>query len=280
MTPAPEPISATPFTNRALVAGALYAAPDRLAQRTTALHRAKASGADATDTIAALAADADPAPDVIIDVGCGRGTATVRLARQYPSAAILAVDQSPGLLTAVRDRLTAQHRRAALVAADFHHLPLPTASADLALASFCLYHSPQPEHALAEIARCVRPGGWIIATTKSADSYHDIDTLIATSGLDPDANQRPSLYQTFHTGNAEAVAIAAGLTVQRRIDQQHTFEFADLAHLAAYATTCPKYRLPANLPDAASLAAELRRRLPDAALTTASTVTYLLARRP
>ncbi|WP_204013883.1 class I SAM-dependent methyltransferase [Virgisporangium aurantiacum] len=238
------------------------------------------SGANATDTIAALAADADPAPQMIIDVGCGRGTATVRLARQYPSAIILAVDQSPGLLTVVRDRLSAQHRSTALIAADFHHLPLPTASADLALAGFCLYHSPRPRHALAEIARCVRPGGWIIATTKSADSYHDIDALIATSGLDPGADQRPSLYQTFHTGNAEAVAAAAGLTVQRRVDQQHIFEFADLDHLAAYAITCPKYRLPANLTDATSLAAELRRRAPDAGPTTASTVTYLIAQRP
>jgi trans-aconitate methyltransferase len=80
-------------------------------QPTTALHRAKVSGADATDTIAAL--DADPAPHVIIDIGCGRGTATVRLARQYPSAAILAIDQSLALLTVVRDRLPAQHTRAA-----------------------------------------------------------------------------------------------------------------------------------------------------------------------
>ena len=275
-----DPIAATPFTDRALIAGALYAAPDRLAQRTTALHRAKVSGADATDTIAALAADADPAPHVIIDVGCGRGTTTVRLAYQYPSAAILAVDQSPGLLTVVRDRLSAQHRRAVLVAADFHHLPLPAASVDLALAGFCLYHSPRPQHALAEIARCIRPGGWIIASTKSADSYHDIDALIVTSGLDSDAMKRPSLYETFNTGNAESVATAAGLTVQRRIDQQHVFEFTDLGHLAAYATTCPKYHLPANLTDAASLAAELRRRVPDAALTAASTVTYLVAQCP
>lgn len=269
-----------PFTDPTLVAGALYAAPARLTQRTTAMHRAKVSGADATDTITALAAATGTAPDVIIDVGCGRGTTTVRLARQYPSAAILAIDQSPALLTVVRGRLPAQRRRTALVAADFHHLPLPTAYADLAVAGFCLYHSPQPQHALAEIARCVRPGGAIIATTKSADSYHHIDALIAASGLDPDADRRPSLYQTFHTGNADAVTTTAGLTVQRRIDQHHTFKFTDPAHLAAYAATCPKYHLPANLTDAASLAAELRTRLPDAALTTASTVTYLLARRP
>jgi SAM-dependent methyltransferase len=269
-----------PFTDPRLVAGALYAGPARLAQRTTAMHSAKVSGADATDTIAALAAATGTAPDVIIDVGCGRGTTTVRLAHQYPSAAILAIDQSPGLLTVARDRLPGQRRRTTLVAADFHHLPLPAASADLAVAGFCLYHSPQPQQALAEIARCVRPGGAIIATTKSADSYHHIDAIIAASGLDPDADRRPSLYQTFHTGNAEAVTTAAGLTVQRRIDQQHTFEFANLDHLAGYAVTCPKYHLPANLTEAAPLAAELRARLPDAALTTTSTVTYLLARRP
>jgi SAM-dependent methyltransferase len=271
---------AAPFTDPVLVAGALYATPDRLAHRTTALHRAKRTGADATDTIATLAAGASPTPARIMDVGCGRGTTTVRLAQQYPSAAIVAADQSPGLLTVVRDRLNAQNRRAALVAADFHHLPLRTACADLALACFCVYHSPQPHDVLAEIARCVRPGGAIIATTKSADSYHHIDTLIAASGLDPHANTRPSLYQSFHTDNAEVVAATAGLGMWRRIDQRHTFTFTDLDHLAAYAATSPKYQLPAELTHAATLAAELHRRLPDAPLTTTSLVTYLLMRRP
>lgn len=224
---------------------------------------------------------ANPAPRRVADIGCGRGSTTVRLAHQHPTAAVVAVDQSPALLAVARDRLTAQNRRAALVAADFHHLPTTSASMDIAVAAFCLYHSPRPEQAAAEIARCLRPGGHLIVATKSADSYRAIDALIAGSGLDPDAEGRTSLYQTFHTGNAEHAITAAGLIVQQRVDQKHVFRFADLAHLAEYTATCPKYRLPADLtrnPD--RLAAALRHRLPYTPVTTTSTVTYLVAVRP
>ncbi len=244
------------------------------------MHRAKITGADATATIMALAAAAAPAPRVVIDIGCGRGTTTLCLARQYPAATIAAVDLSPALLTVARNRLCAENRSIRIVVADFHHLPLPADDGDLAVAAFCLYHSRRPNWALAAIARCVRPGGQLVVTTKSADSYRAIDAVIAASRLDPDAARRPSLYRTFHTGNAEAVLRGAGLSVERRLDQEHTFRFDDLAHLAEYAVTCPKFRLPAAISgDAGRLAAELRRRLPDHAVTTTSTVTYLVAQR-
>ncbi|WP_203837560.1 class I SAM-dependent methyltransferase [Winogradskya humida] len=99
--------------------GPLYAAAAPLAQRTRSLHRAKTTGADATATITILAAATNPLPNRVADIGCGRGTTTVALARQYPSAAIVAVDQSPALLAVVADRLRAQNHEALLVSADF-----------------------------------------------------------------------------------------------------------------------------------------------------------------
>jgi hypothetical protein len=57
-----EVTMAAPFTDPTLIRGALYATSDRLALPTSALHRAKISGADAAATIAALAAPSDPAP--------------------------------------------------------------------------------------------------------------------------------------------------------------------------------------------------------------------------
>ncbi|GIM97945.1 class I SAM-dependent methyltransferase [Paractinoplanes toevensis] len=268
-----------PFTDPALIRGPLYATADRLAQRTSALHRAKTTGADATATITTLAAATNPFPDRVADIGCGRGTTTVALARQYPSATIVAVDQSSALLAVVADRLRAQNREALLVTADFHRLHGLLADVDLAVAAFCLYHSAQPEQALAVIARCLTPGGSIIVTTKSANSYHEIDTALATSGLDPGAPQRPSLYQSFHTANAETVLTTAGLLLNRRTDQQHIFRFADADHLAEYVVTCPKYQLSPALTDPKALAAALRDRLPDCAVTATSTVTYLVATR-
>jgi SAM-dependent methyltransferase len=167
------------------------------------------------------------------------------------------------------------------VEADFHRLPAEVRHLDLAVAAFCLYHSPHPERALAEIAGCLVPGGFLIVTTKSADSYHELDTTIAASGLDPHANDRPSLYRSFHTDNAEGALAAAGLLLRTRLDERHRFRFATADHLAEYVVTCPKYQLAPELTnEPAALATALRAGLPNAAVTTTSTVTYLVAVRP
>ena len=222
-----------------------------------------------------------PTPASIADIGCGRGTTTVRLGRQYPTATILAVDQSPALLAVTAGRMRDQKRAPHLVNADFHHLPDNLRDIDLAVAAFCLYHSPHPRRALAEIAQCLAPGGNAVITTKSADSYHELDALVAASKLDPDARNRASLYQSFHSDNAQPELDAAGLVLRHRLDQHHTFLFAGLAHLADYLTTCPKYQLPAELAnDPVALAEALRRRLPDEPVAATSTVTYLVATRP
>jgi ubiquinone/menaquinone biosynthesis C-methylase UbiE len=274
------PTITTPFTDPQAIA-ALYAGTDRLHRRTAALHRAKVIGADATATIAALATAAQPHPARIIDVGCGRGSLALRLAQQYPETGLTCIDQSPALLHVVRDRLGRFGHSAEYIAADFHRLPVPTHHADLAAAAFCLYHSSHPATALAEIARCVRPGGHLIMTTKSTDSYAAIHTLIARAGIDRDATQRPSLYQTFHRDNADGVVRAAGLVTVKRLDQEHTFRFLNFGHLGEYVATCPQYQLPPALArDPQRLSAVLTERVPDTPVTTTSTVTYLLVQRP
>jgi SAM-dependent methyltransferase len=217
----------------------------------------------------------------MVDIGCGRGTTTLRLARWQPAAQLVALDQSPTLLAVAGARLREHGHRVLLACADFHYLPLANASVDLAVAAFCLYHSSHPEQAVAEIGRCLTPGGRAILVTKSADSYRDIDHLLAGTGLDPDATGRPSLYRTFHSGNAEHATTAAGLTMTCRLDQRHVFRFTTFDHLATYAVTCPKYQLPPTLAaDPSQLAAALRAHLPEQPVITSSTVTYLVVALP
>jgi ubiquinone/menaquinone biosynthesis C-methylase UbiE len=109
---------------------------------------------------------------MIADIGCGRGTTTCMLAGRLPQARIIAIDLSAALLGATRTRLpgTAQ---AGAARADFHRLPLRDGACDLAVAAFCLYHSRSPERVIAEVARCLAPGGTAIIAVKSADSYRD-----------------------------------------------------------------------------------------------------------
>ncbi len=269
----------TPFTDPGRL-GPLYATPDRLARRTGALHTAKISGEDATATITELAARNAPARPVVWDIGCGRGTTTLALAAHLTPRQIIAVDRSPALLRTARDRAARAGHAVATACADFHHLPLRDGVADVAVAAFCLYHSPHPERVVAEIARCLTPGGHAVLVTKSADSYREIDHLVARAQLDPDAADRPSLYGTFRTTNAPDITATALHNVQVT-HQHHVFRFTGLDHLAAYLTTSPKYQLPDHLTgDTGALAAALRRRLPDEPITTTSTVTYITAAAP
>jgi SAM-dependent methyltransferase len=253
----------------------LYATADRLARRTDALRRAKISGRHAADVIADLA---PRHTSVVADIGCGRGTTTLVLADRLRPSKLIALDASAALLDAARQRVNAPNIR--FVRADFHQLPMIAASCDLITAAFCLYHSPEPRTVIAEIARCLTPGGTAIMATKSADSYRELDTVMAASGLDPEATRRPSLYETAHGQNLPAIA-GEVLVVRDVVQDHHVFRFTGLNHTAEYLATSPKYALPDRLPrDPAAIATELRERLPDRPLTTTSTITYVVADRP
>lgn len=230
-------------------------------------------------TIVDLAARNAVVSPVVCDIGCGRGTTTLRLATHLQPARLIALDQSQPLLDTVPQRVHAAGHTVETICADFHHLPLPEASVDVAVAAFCLYHSPQPQVAVGEIARCLTRGGHTVLATKSANSYTEIDELFAACGLDAHATARPSLYQTFHSGNAAEI-VSTTMEVDEVVNQRHVFRFTDFAQLAAYAATSPKYDIPEALrSNAELLAAELRCRIPDGPFVVTSTVTYVTAVR-
>ncbi|MBO4206309.1 class I SAM-dependent methyltransferase, partial [Micromonospora echinofusca] len=251
-------MSANPFLDSTLVHGDLYQGAARLTDRTHALHQAKISGSNVADAIADLLASRIRSGAVVLDIGCGRGTTTLRLANRLRPGQLVAVDASAALLDTTRSRLGDAGARGVMVCADFHRLPLPDNVADAAVAAFCLYHSPTPAAVVAEIARCLRPGGVVVLVTKSLDSYVELDRLVHTAGLDPGATNRPSLYESFHSGNLHTVA-ASSLTVLDVQHEDHVFGFADATHLARYLTTTPKYRitLTGGIP---ALAAALRQQ--------------------
>jgi ubiquinone/menaquinone biosynthesis C-methylase UbiE len=268
-----------PFTNPGEVRGALYASADRITRRTGALHHARVTGRHAGELICDLAADVPgTGTGLIADIGCGRATTTRMLAERLPNARIIGADLSAALLVAARQRLTGVNRTA-MVRVDFHQLPFSDGFCNLVIVAFCLYHARSPTSVIAEIARCLLPGGTAIIAVKSADSYLELDQLIARSGLDPAAATRPSLYQAAHSGNIESLA-AASLDVRHVIHETHQFVFPAFADVAEYLSTSPKYDLPPGLAGhPAALATALRQRTADEPITATSVVTYLTAVR-
>ncbi len=123
---------------------------------------------------------------VVADLGCGTGDLARRLARRV--GRVVAVDRSAAMLRAARRRLDGI-ANVELHRADLESLPLADASCDAALLVLALSYAPDPERALAEAARVLRPGGALVV----ADLLlHDDDEFRrrmgqATRGFDPRA---------------------------------------------------------------------------------------------
>jgi ArsR family transcriptional regulator len=108
--------------------------------------------------LTALAAFAD-ADWVVGDLGCGTGQVSAAIAPFV--ARVVAVDASAAMLQAAKRRLhgldNVDLRRAELEA-----LPIDDGRLDAATLMLVLHHVPEPERALAEVARVVKPGGRLL----------------------------------------------------------------------------------------------------------------------
>jgi ArsR family transcriptional regulator len=97
----------------------------------------------------------------VADLGCGEGYLTVETARW--ARRVIAVDRSTDVLA--RARALARKRRLDNITwkrGDLERLPIPDASVDVALLSQALHHAANPERALAEAVRILRPGGRVL----------------------------------------------------------------------------------------------------------------------
>jgi ubiquinone/menaquinone biosynthesis C-methylase UbiE len=93
----------------------------------------------------------------VLDVGCGTGSLTFALAKAANVAAIAAIDYSPVYVEYARSRN--RDPRIAIDQGDATQLAFPDASFDRAIAMLVLHFVKQPELAVAQMRRVVRPGG-------------------------------------------------------------------------------------------------------------------------
>ena len=137
--------------------------PGDNAEMVAARRRFLATGAydPMTDELASLAAGLRPA--IALDVGCGEGRHT----RAIPAAVTLGVDVAkPAVAAAAK-----AHPQGWYAVANAADIPLDDASADLALNVF----GPV---AAAELARVVRPGGWVVAAHPGTEHLAELRALV------------------------------------------------------------------------------------------------------
>jgi SAM-dependent methyltransferase len=113
----------------------------------------------ATDLVASIPSPRPGSPRTVVDVAVGAGTLIPQLrAVAGPDGVVLALDRSRGMLR----RASADVAR---IQADAARLPLADSSADVVVMAFVLFMLPDARIAVGEVARVLRPDGWLLTAT-------------------------------------------------------------------------------------------------------------------
>jgi SAM-dependent methyltransferase len=114
------------------------------------------------DRIAADVAAVAPDAAEVLEVGCGPGRLSLRLARRH-GLDVTGVDLDPAMIERARTNAgrpgDRDVRRPSFLVGDVASLAFPDGSFDLVVSTLSMHHWADPTAGLAEIGRVLRPGG-------------------------------------------------------------------------------------------------------------------------
>ena len=112
---------------------------------------------------------------------CGTGTGRFWDNAAAPrSISLLLTDLSPGMVTEAVTRAAGNgFERVEGKECDVQDLPFDDDTFHLAVANHMLYHAPDPDRAVAELARVLRPDGTLLAATNGSGHMREMNEAIA-----------------------------------------------------------------------------------------------------
>ena len=156
-------------------------------------------------------------PSVILDLGCGTGSASRTLAGQYPQAGVIALDWAPAMLAKVG---VCQNPVGGLNAlcADMHSLPLAARSTDLVFSSLALQWSYDIPAVFREFRRIMKTDGMLVFTCFGPDTLHELKQAWRAVDDLPHVNDYPDMhdigYELLAAGFREPVMDAERVTLE------------------------------------------------------------------
>jgi SAM-dependent methyltransferase len=196
------------------VVAAEYADEERLRRRAAAF-KAPEPGQPSLQSDA-IAAIVSTRPRRVLEVGAGWGEFASSLAVET-GAEVIALDISPRMVELARSRGVDARL------GDVQQLPFADGEFDAAAALWMLYHVPDLDLGLSELARVLRSGGVLCAITNSAFHLHELRSLVG-SGPSP---------SRFTRENGDEL-LARHFASVRRVDVDGTVVFADRAEVDGY----------------------------------------------
>ncbi|MHB8329381.1 MAG: class I SAM-dependent methyltransferase [Acidimicrobiales bacterium] len=122
----------------------------------------------------------------VLDVGCGTGILTERLAREL-GGPVNACDFSRGMLQQAAGRV-----RGPLVQADAQRLPIGGSTMDAVVCTESFHWYPDPDAALAEFHRVLAPGGRLLVCNVNTRTTAGSRFVLAVSGAVGEPARWPS----------------------------------------------------------------------------------------
>ena len=127
--------------------------------------------------VSVVEAVAESKPARVLEVGCGWGELAEWIGRDT-GADVVATDLSPHMVSLACDRGVDAR------IADVQDLPFEDGEFDVAVAAWMLYHVPDLDRGVAELARVLRSGGRLVAVTNSRVNLLELRELVG-SGTSP-----------------------------------------------------------------------------------------------
>jgi SAM-dependent methyltransferase len=109
-----------------------------------------------------------------LDVGCGTGLFWSTLPRDLTDVRLVLADISRAMLEQAASVAQQHVARLASVEANVQTLPFDDASFDVVIANQMLYHATDPDRAVHEIRRVLRPHGKLMASTIGPAHLHEL----------------------------------------------------------------------------------------------------------
>jgi len=179
-----------------------------------------------------------PAGAEVLDVGCGPGYFWQQAAPGFPNDLALTLsDLSPGMVEEALTRVRSLGKWKAVCGrvADACSLPFQDASFDIVLAMHVLYHAQDPELAVVEIARVLRPHGIAVIGTNSVTNYAELFRLGSAAFGGPPVDPGAAMFSL-----ESAAPLLARLFEKVELEAStYAMQVTDAADVVAYLTSLP-----------------------------------------
>jgi malonyl-CoA O-methyltransferase len=182
----------------------------------------------------------DLSPRLAMDAGAGTGHASRALKRRYPSAYVIALDSSLGMLRAA-GRQQSWLRPFGRLCADAARLPLPDGTVDLIVSNLMLQWSDL-DAVFPEFRRVLAPRGLLTFTTFGPDTLREL----RAAWLQVDSHSRVSPFMDMHDiGDA---LVRAGFAAPVLDVERYTLSYTDVHRLAADLKAIGAHNATSNRP--------------------------------